>query len=61
MSDPINTSSNLIHKKKPVYMDKPRYSMIFAYENAMVKDYNSMLNSMVKNVGLTMKKIIETK
>lgn len=61
MSDPINTSSNPIKRKKLPYMDKPRYKLIFAYEKNMVDEYNKMLSPMIKNIALTLKKQLDIK
>lgn len=46
-------------KGKPKYYDAPRFKLIYQYEGELVKEYESMVQDMVKNIGRKMKQIIE--
>jgi hypothetical protein len=48
-----------IKKAGAKYFDKPRFSLITKYEGEMLNNYETMLQSMVKNIGRTLKKFVE--
>ena len=44
---------------KKEYKDRPRYKVIPEYEGKFKENYDKMLNSMTKEIGLTMKKFVK--